>query len=192
MTEHDRLSALQAIAALGTPEDVLHIPLAGALYFQDMGGPAISAYWPSLEVADESDVIGKQRGELFLVVTSALSLASLYARPSLRRKQQEFDVAFLFFLKGFAQTVVSMHTLCLTQCYLDAFALTRSLAGRVNLLALFALGPHLFDEMNGANLQKTNASWMGMFVMSLQITGSQSFLICTSSSVRQFIANTKL
>lgn len=146
MLDEDENSALHAIATLGVPKEVLHIPLTGALYLQEMGGPAISTYWSGPEVAEKSNLIQKQRGEMFLVVTSALSLVGLYAHPSSSGRQQEFDFIFLFFLKGFAQTAAAVHMLSSAGCYLDAFALIRSLAGRINLLALFALGPHLFDE----------------------------------------------
>ena len=75
-----------------------------------------------------------------------LSLMRLYACPSISDRQQEFAVAYLFLLKGLAQTASSVHTLSSAGCYLDAISVIRSLHGRVNLLALFALGPHLFDE----------------------------------------------
>ncbi|WP_447962575.1 hypothetical protein [Nitrospira sp. Ecomares 2.1] len=146
MLDEDRNSTLHAIASLGVPKDLLHIPLTGALYFQKMGGPAISTYWSDPEVVEQSNLIKKQRGEMFLVVNSVLSLAHLYARASSHGRHQEFDVTFLFFLKGFAQTAAAVNLLCRAGCYLDAFGLVRSLASRVNLLALFALGPHLFDE----------------------------------------------
>ena len=146
MTEKNIRSAMCAIAALGAPEDVIHIPITGALYLQEMGGPSISTYWSGPEVAEKSNLIQKQRGEMFLVVTSVLSLMELYALPSSPDKQQKFDVIFLFFLKSFAQTAVAVHHLSSAGCYLDAFSLIRSLVGRVNLLALFALAPHLFDE----------------------------------------------
>ncbi len=146
MLDEDRNSVLNAIASLGVPKDLLHIPLSGAFYFQEMGGPAISTYWSGPEVAEQSNLIQKQRGEMFLVVNSVLSLAHLYARASSPGRHQKFDVTFLFFLKGFAQTAAAVNLLCRAGCYLDAFGLIRSLASRVNLLALFALGPHLFDE----------------------------------------------
>ncbi|MGP0592919.1 hypothetical protein ACTRXD_10355 [Nitrospira sp. T9] len=146
MLDEDRNSALHAIAALGVPKDLSHIPLTGALYCQEMGGPEISTYWSGPEVAEQSNLIQKQRGEMFLVVNSVLSLAHLYARASSPGRHQEFDFTFLFFLKGFAQTAASVNLLCGAGCYLDALALIRSLASRVNLLALFALAPHLFDE----------------------------------------------
>lgn len=91
MTNHTSTAALLALRALGTPQGVLHVPLTGALYLEEMGGPTVSSYWPGPEVANVEDVAVRQRAEMFLVVTAVLSLMRLYARPSAPGRQQEFD-----------------------------------------------------------------------------------------------------
>ncbi len=137
---------LEILASLGVPRDVAHVPLTAALYLQHFGGPAPSAFWNDTVRDGNSQLIPKQRAEYFLSAASAISLSRIFAKPPKGDWRVEFDVAYLFFLKRLAQSTVSINQLCLANCYSDAFAVIRAMHTRVNLLALFALGPHLFDE----------------------------------------------
>lgn len=138
--------ALITLNTLGVPEDLHYLPVMGAEYLTRMGGPEMITYWRAMAVDESAPLLWRQRAEFFLVVTTVLALAHYYGTEASPGKQLEFNVAFLFFLKGFAQTAASVHTLSSSRCYLDGFSVARSLAGRVNLLALFSLGPHLFDR----------------------------------------------
>jgi len=147
--------AQTALVALGVPKEVQHLPIAGAMYLEGMGAPDPTALWPTQDTGDEcNDWLARQHSELSLAVTSALSLARLFGRQSDVEWQQEFDVAYLFFVKGCAQTAASIHLLTNEKCYSDAFVVLRSLHGRTNLLVLMALGPHLFDEWLKAPKEK--------------------------------------
>lgn len=140
-------AVINAIAALKVPEELAHIPIAGATYLASMGVPDPAIWWPSDLGSDEvTNSLARQHSELSLVVTSTLSLMYLFGRPQKLDKHLDFDVAFLFFAKSLAQSAATIQLLTHARCYADVFTVVRALHTRVNLLTLMSFGSHLFDD----------------------------------------------
>lgn len=139
--------AIDALVGLGIPKELVRIPVAGVMYLEHMGAPEPTLWWPPEAGEDQVNRwLARQHSELSLVVVSTLSLMRLFGRPARSDEEIEFDVAFLFFSKGLAPSAAAIHLLTHARCYADALAVVRALHTRVNLLALIALAPHLFDE----------------------------------------------
>jgi hypothetical protein len=140
-------AAVRALASLELPPELVRIPLAGAMYLEAMRAPHADLWWPSGSNDDEvANWLARQHTEFSLLVTAAISLAQLFNLPSTSEWELEFDEAYLFFMKGLAPAAASVQLLTHARCYADAFAIVRGLHTQANLLALFALGTHLFDE----------------------------------------------
>ena len=140
-------AATSALLGLEVPKELRHVPIAAAMYLEHMGTPGTEFWWPADSSPDEvTNWLARRHSEFSLVATSTLSLVHLFARPSKSDREIEFDVAFLFFAKGLASSAATIQLLTTSRCYADAFAVVRTLHTRVNLLALVALGPHLFDD----------------------------------------------
>jgi hypothetical protein len=138
---------MNALVALEVPSALVRIPIAGALYLENMDAPEPALWWPSdLGSNDVDNWLARQHAELSLVLTSTLSVMALFGRPSKRDEDIDFDVAFLLLAKGLAPSAAAIQLLTGARCYADGFGVVRSLHTRVNLLALMSFGPHLFDE----------------------------------------------
>ena len=134
--KRDRFAFLQKN---GIPESTVPTVVAGAAYFEHMGGVASNEYWTS-EKFDNRD-------EFFVVLNSYFGLVSLIHKlPHNNEWRLKFDVAFLFQVKSTAQAAKAINLLTGSHCYADAFAVCRTMISRLNLLILCALNPNLHSE----------------------------------------------
>src|SRR5438552_380774 len=97
-TERAADIAQAASFRLDVPQQLLHIPIAGAMYLETMGAPSPEVWWPVDTTGDEVAAwLTRQHCELSVSVSFALSLARLFGRPPRLDWQLEFDIAYLFF-----------------------------------------------------------------------------------------------
>lgn len=138
---------MKALVALDVPPALTRIPIAGAWYLDYMAAPEADLWWPTDLTPNEVDNwLARQHSELSLVITSTMSLMALFGSNRADDEDIEFDVAFLFFAKSLAPSAAAIQLLTTAHCYADGFGIVRALHGRVNLLALMSLAPHLFNE----------------------------------------------
>ena len=138
MREDIMTSKMRVLIEYGVPSNSVHIPVAGGVYFQEMGGVSINTYWNSSEF--------NNRDELFMISNTYFSLQNFVTMlQHYNGWREKFDVAFMFQLKPNAQSLLSLDKLLSSNCYIDAFAVLRSMLSRLNLLLLCSLKPALFD-----------------------------------------------
>jgi len=131
------------LQGLGVPLDSCGLFLDAARWLEASGGPAASSYWTAVDLP----LVDRQRDEFFVAGALALIGAHLVAaEPGGSDWRIRYDGAYLFETKPLAQTICSIDLLCSARCYVDAISVVRTLQSRVQLLVLFSLGPHLFDE----------------------------------------------
>lgn len=132
----EKLLALQGFGL--TSEQSVSL-LGGAMYYEKMGGTKLASYWP------KEGKFGV-RDEYYVITNSIFALASLCQKVDPSDWLLSFQVAYLFQLKTNAQTILAIDHLVSQHCYADAFAVTRSLHSRVNLLLICSLSPALFND----------------------------------------------
>jgi hypothetical protein len=134
---------IAALIALGVPEAAAPLLLAGGVFFENAGGVP----WSDYDSFDEDNPLAKQRSEFFFTGLASFAVAHLLKKYEHKNDWRlKCDVTFLFHLKPLAQSMAAIDSLCRARCYADAIVVARALHSRVHQLALFALGPHLFDE----------------------------------------------
>lgn len=121
------------------PEKSIPNIIAGAAYYENMNGVPSNEYW----INEEFDI----RDEFFVILNSYFGLSSLHKRiPENNEWRLKFDVVFMYQLKSIAQSAYSLDLLTKRNCYPDAFAISRIMISRLNLLTLFTLNPDLYDD----------------------------------------------
>lgn len=117
----------------GIPFDCVDVPIAGAFYFEEMGGLSVDKYWnESFGMIDE----------VMLAADTYFALTSLMARNvPINKAREDFDWFFLYQVKHNAQTIKGVIALVEMNCYFDCVIILRSLHSRTLQLMLTALEP---------------------------------------------------
>ena len=136
-------SGIDSLLGLGLPKDALVSLLTAAQWLDASGGPSASSYWCCVN----QPLVERQRDEFFVAVALAINGIHLISQHEPNSEWRlRFDVAYLYLAKPMAQAVQSINCLCSYRCYADSLTVVRALHSRTQLLVLFSLEPHLFDE----------------------------------------------
>lgn len=130
---------LSTLAELGLSDDVSAQVTAGALWFEEQGGTPISTY---LRDASHLDA----RDEVLLFANLMFALSDVLRKDGGNDEFQKLSVAYLYFLKLNAMSVLAIDSLLSKKCYPDAFSVCRSMHARANLFLLMSFEPSLFAD----------------------------------------------
>lgn len=130
---------LETMLEIGYTEDETALITAGAMWFEEQGGLNVSSY-----LNDAQTINGRE--ELLLIASLTFALGGVYTKNSEDENFQKFQIAFLYFLKLNAMSVVSLVSLLTNNCYPDSFSVCRSLHARSNLILLVSFQPELFRD----------------------------------------------
>lgn len=169
------------------PEEAVSFILAGAEYFENIGGTDTSTLW----LKEEFD----SRDDFFIVLFTYLYMSQLIKKlPPISEWRLKFEVCFLYNYKLNLQTAYSIDNLCTSNCYSDAISLTRIMHSRLNQQMLFALKPDLFNDW--IKNPKANRYLDGKIRQELEnngiITAQQNYKFTSEIIHSQFRAGTEI
>jgi hypothetical protein len=128
---------------IGVHNDSIALLIAGADFVERSGGLYASPFWDK----DSNDTIDKSRDEFFITGISLVPIVQLLASmPVVNNWRTVFDVTYIWQLKPLLQSLISIDSLCQSNCYMDASIIVRSLHSRVQQMTLFSLNPYLYDK----------------------------------------------
>ena len=137
---------LRSLSSYGLDDDCARLILETATFLACGGGPDLQTYWQCDYSEPIADLVGLRDEMMIVVAGYAATTFALIKSNQYRLWATQFAAAYGFLARSMTQTAMSIDTLTMARCYLDAFAICRGLIGRVNLVTLFSLNPWLFDD----------------------------------------------